>query len=396
MRILMLGWELPPYNSGGLGIACFQLCKALAKRNADIEFVLPYIYNYPIDFMKVTTFSQMTASEWIKKYGSIYSSKVGMGADFIYSQEFSLDKALEWIIKEQSFDIIHAHDWLTFRSALKVKLLTNWPLIVHLHSVESDRAGGHHGNPLVEEIEALGVTMADKVIAVSKYTKNAIVRDYGIPADKVEVVYNGIDGSEMVPLDDASSYPYLEKLSNNGYHVVTNVGRLTIQKNLTTLLRAAKEVIYRVPKTIFLIVGDGDQYNELISLSASLGIAKNVIFTGFQRGKQWRDSFAMSDLFVMPSVSEPFGLTPIEALFYGVPSLISRQSGVGEIYKNCLKIDYWDVNEIANQITAVIQNPGLHQTLISNAEHELEHLTWDMPSQHLMDIYQQQSVGAVV
>jgi glycosyltransferase involved in cell wall biosynthesis len=392
----MLGWELPPYNSGGLGIACYQLCKALAKKNADIEFVLPYVYNYPIDFMRVTTFSQMTALEWIAKYGSIYSNMSGKGADFIYSQEFSLDEALEWVIKEQNFDIIHAHDWLTFRSALKVKLLTNWPLIVHLHSVESDRAGGHRGNPLVEEIEALGVTMADRVIAVSKYTKKAIVRDYGIPEDKVEVIYNGLDETEMVPLDDTSSYPYIEKLRSNGYNVVTNVGRLTIQKNLTTLLRAAKEVICRVPKTIFLLVGDGDQYNELIGLSASLGIAKNVIFTGFQRGKQWRDSFALSDLFVMPSASEPFGLTPIEALFYGVPSLISRQSGVGEVYANCLKVDYWDVNEMANQITAVLQNPGLRSTLVTNATQELEHLTWDKPSQKLMNIYQQQAVGIMV
>jgi len=391
----MLGWELPPYNSGGLGIACYQLCKALAKRNADIEFVLPYVYNYKVDFMKVTTFSQMTAPEWIKKYGSVYTNLAGKAADFIYSQEFSLDKALDWIIREQNFDVVHAHDWLTFRSALKVKQLTNWPLIVQLHSVESDRAGGHRGNPLVEEIEGLGVTMADRVIAVSNYTKKAIMHDYGVPADKIEVVYNGLDKSEMEPLDDASAYPYLERLRSNGYHVVTNVGRMTIQKNITTLLMAAKEVIFRESKTIFLLVGDGDQYNELIGLAARLGIAKNVIFTGFQRGKQWRDSFAMSDLFVMPSASEPFGLTPIEALFYGVPSLISRQSGVGEIYTNCLKVDCWDVNEIANQITSVIQNPGLHETLVSNAKQELEHLTWDKPSQRLMDIYQQQAVGAI-
>ena len=160
-------------------------------------------------------------------------------------------------------------------------------------------------------------------------------------------------------------------------------------------MRAAKEVIYRVPKTIFLLVGDGDQYNELISLSADLGIAKNVIFTGFQRGKQWRDSFALSDLFVMPSISEPFGLTPIEALFYGVPSLIRRQSGVGEVYANCLKVDYWDVNEISNQITAVLQNPGLHETLVNNSVHELDHLTWDKPSQRLMNIYQKQAAGVM-
>jgi glycogen(starch) synthase len=267
---------------------------------------------------------------------------------------------------------------------------------VHLHSVESDRAGGHKGNPLVEEIEALGMTMADQVIAVSKYTKKAIIRDYGIPADKIDIVYNGLDETEMVPLDDTSSYPYLEKLKSQGYNVVTNVGRLTIQKNLTTLLRAAQEVIDRVPKTIFLLVGDGDQYNELIGLAASLGIAKNVIFTGFQRGKHWRDSFSLSDLFVMPSASEPFGLTPIEALFYGVPSLISRQSGVSEVYANCLKVDCWDVNEMANQITAVLQNPGLHAALVSNATQELEHLTWDEPSRKLMDIYQQQSAGAMV
>lgn len=392
MKVLMLGWELPPQNSGGLGVACYHLCKALANNNVDIEFVIPYHTKFQSPFMKITT-------AWPKKYKNVirtglaydsasYVDSVGDTKRLdIVQQQRLYEESIEKVIDLGSFDIIHAHDWLTFRAALKLKEQTGMPLIVHIHSVESDRAGGNKGNPLVEEIEYLGLTLADEVIAVSEHTKQVIIRDYNIPADKIKVVHNSIDREELGYLESENIYVYLELMKSQGYRVVTSLGRLTIQKNVTNMLRAIQKVIEKVPKTIFLVVGDGEQYNELISLAAELGILQNVIFTGFQRGKFMRDSFSVADLFIMASVSEPFGLTPLEAINYGTPSLISYQSGVSEVLKSCLKVDYWDVDEMANKIIAVLRTPTLRQALRDNAEREVRQLSWAPAADKLEKIY---------
>jgi glycogen synthase len=394
MKVLMLGWELPPHNSGGLGVACYQLCKSLATKGADIEFVLPYEAVHDVDFMKVTAALPQTVLS-AHQAGQAYDSVKYVSADGqvqwydIFGQQQLYEQAVERMLDSQVFDVIHAHDWLTFRAGLKAKQRTGLPLILHVHSLERDRAGGEDGNPLVREIEAMCMQMADQVVAISKLTKDAIVHDYGIPADKIVVLHNSIDDSQLEELDAHNSYEYLSLMRTNGYHVVTNVGRLTLQKGLTNFLRAAHEVIERLPKTLFLIVGSGEQYHELIELAAELGIGRNVIFTGFQRGKPWRDAFAIADLFVMPSISEPFGLTPLEAIYYGTPSLISKQSGVGEVLHNCLRADFWDVHEMANQIAAVISQPVLRDELRDNAEKELKRLTWDTTASKLVDIYRQ-------
>jgi glycosyltransferase involved in cell wall biosynthesis len=175
-----------------------------------------------------------------------------------------------------------------------------------------------------------------------------------------------------------------------GYKVVVNIGRLTIQKGLPNLLKAAQKVVAKEPKTLFLIVGSGEQYHELIELAAGLGIGPNVLFADFQRGKKWRDAFAIGDLFVLPSVSEPFGLTPLEAIGYGTPILISKQSGVSEIVNNCLKVDHWDIDGMANSILAVTQNDVLRDELWRNAYREYERMSWDNASKKIMDLYDQQ------
>jgi glycosyltransferase involved in cell wall biosynthesis len=202
-------------------------------------------------------------------------------------------------------------------------------------------------------------------------------------------VHNSIDPDTLDPLDGQNAYKYLNAMHAQGYRIVTCVSRLTVQKGLTNLLRAAKEVVARVPKTLFLIVGSGDQYFELIQLAADLGLAKHVFFVGFQRGKRWRDAYAIADLFVMPSVSEPFGLTALESIGYGTPVLMSKQSGVAEVMRNCLKVDFWDVHEMANQIVAVMQNDALRDTLQANAYSELQKLTWDDSAAKLLGIYDQ-------
>jgi glycogen(starch) synthase len=401
MKILMLGWELPPHNSGGLGTACLQLCKALSRRDLDIEFVLPYQADHGIDFMTITAAQPQGVASVIRS-GIAYDSYKYIRDDGseewlnIYDQQQLYEQAVANMIDSKEFDIVHAHDWLTFRAAMRIKEKRGCPVILHVHSVESDRAGGNRGNPLVHEIEESAMLMADRIIAVSQHTKNCIVRDYDIPADKIEVVHNSIEVSDIEQLDADNTYRYLAAMKTLGYRVVVNVGRLTVQKGLPNLLLAAKEVVYRAPKTLFLIVGSGEQYYELITQAADLGIGANVLFTDFQRGKRLRDAYAIGDLFVMPSVSEPFGLTPLEAIGFGTPALVSKQSGVSEVMGNVLKVDFWDIHEMANQITAVVQNDPLRDNLLENAQREYRHLSWDKASDKIHGLYNQHLAGVAV
>lgn len=393
MRVLMLGWELPPHNSGGLGVACYQLCKALSKKGVDIEFVLPYTAKHDINFMKINSAHPQDVEtvlksgiaydsfKYVKKTGEIeYIDIIGQSA--IYEQ------AVERIVKLAEFDVIHAHDWLTCRAAIRAKEISGKPLIVHIHSIESDRAGKEGGgNPFVREIEEVSMLLADRVIAVSEHTKRAIIREYGIPAQNIDVIHNSFDTNNLIPDNGNNSYNYLVSLKKNGYKVVANIGRLTIQKGLPNLLHAFKEVVLRQPKTILLIVGSGEQYYELLLLAAQLGISKNVVFTDFQRGKNYRDAYSVADLFVMPSVSEPFGLTPLEAIGYGTPALISKQSGVSEVMKNFLRVDFWDIQEMANLITNAVQHDSLRLELLKNAQSEYRHLSWDKSADKLHSLY---------
>jgi glycogen(starch) synthase len=393
MKVLMLGWELPPHNSGGLGVACYQLCKALSKKGVDIEFVLPYTAQHDIDFMRINAAHPQDVDQVLKAgiaYDSFkYVKKSGEIEHIdIFGQSAIYEQAVERIVQLAEFDVIHAHDWLTCRAALRAKELTGKPMIVHIHSIEADRAGKQGGgNQLVREVEETSMLLADRVIAVSEHTKRAIMREYDIPADKIEVIHNSFDLSNLIPRDGDNAYLYISKMKQQGYKVVASVGRLTIQKGLPNLLHAFQAVLERNPKTLLLIVGSGEQYYELITLAAQLGISKNVLFTEFQRGKNYRDAYAIADLFVMPSVSEPFGLTPLEAIGYGTPALISKQSGVSEIIHNCLKVDFWDIDEMANQITAVVQNDALSNELYANAAREYARLSWDGAADKLFDVY---------
>lgn len=387
----MLGWELPPHNSGGLGVACLKMCQALARRGVDIEFVLPYLAEHDIDFMKITSALHFKPSEITFAYDSLKYDEAGhdtVGAVSMAEQMSLYETAVGRIVQLGDYDIIHAHDWMTFRAALRASEIANLPIILHVHSVERDRAGGNAGNPLVREIEGLSMLLADQVVAVSQHTKDMIIRDYGIPEDKIKVAHNTLGPSELEPLDGLNCYHYLLRKKELGYKVVASIGRLTIQKGLPNLLYAAKAVIDRQPKTIFLVAGSGEQERELIELAARLGIARNVVFTGFLRGKAYRDSYNIADLFVMPSISEPFGLTPLESIGYGTPVLISKQSGVSEVIMNALKVDFWDVDEMANQITAVVQNEGLARDLHANSYNEFQQLTWASCAEKLDNLYQ--------
>lgn len=388
---------MPPHNSGGLGVACYQLCKALAQNGADIEFILPYYADDPFPFMKVS--SANTASVVKNKANSnpYHSANYRKGHldGGVFAEQVAYEKYVANVAESRQFDIIHAHDWLTFRAAIRAKQIQNIPLVLHIHSIEKDRAGGHIGNPLVREIEYTSMLITDRVITVSEHTKNLVINEYDIPADKIEVIHNSIDLNDFKAVSGDNVYKYLEAMKKHGWRVVVNVGRLTVQKGLPNLLRSARLVIDKQPKTFFLFVGSGEQRDELIDLAAGLGIADKVFFTGFLRGKAWSDAYRVADLFVMPSVSEPFGLTPLEAVGYGTPALVSKQSGVSEVLKNCLKVDYWDINEMANQIASVVGNDALRDTLYASAYDELSKLSWQGAANRLMDMYTFDKAGVL-
>ena len=382
----MLGWELPPHNSGGLGQACFDMCKSLSNQNVDIEFILPYISSHNIDFMKVTSAfndTELQKNVLHQAYDSInytYSSK----------EHELFEETVDDLISDKTFDIVHAHDWLTFRAAIRIKERTNLPIILHVHSIESDRAGGQRGNELVRDIEEYCLKLADKVIAVSEHTKQAIIREYSVPSENIEVVHNSINTDDMIPLSGINSYRYIELMKEKGYKVAVNFGRLTIQKGLSNLIEAMHKVVAKHPKSLLLIIGSGEQYFDLIKLSADLGISSHVLFADFQRGKKLRDGIAIGDLFVMPSISEPFGLTALEAIGYGTPAMVSKQSGVSEIVKNMLKVDFWDIDEMANKIATAFENPELLDELLDKSSSEIQNISWDQSSMKIKNLYEVQ------
>lgn len=383
----MLGWELPPHNSGGLGVACYKLCKALAGRGCQIDFVVPYNADHDIDFMNILPTSRITPSELAQLGGGYDSKKLTNQPDGLQTVQEHYANKVQALVQTQSYDVIHAHDWLTYQAAIAAKQETSVPIVVHVHATEFDRSGEHYGNPLVHEIEQQGLLIADYIVAVSELTKNMIVREYGIPASKIQVVHNSVDLDDFKPAATQNVYNYLHHMKQYGYKVVVSTNRFTVQKGLTYFLRAAQLAVQKDPKLLFLLCGSGEQYHELIRMSAELGISQNVLFTGFIRGKALRDAYEIADMFVMPSVSEPFGISALEAVGYGDIALVSKQSGVCEIIRNMLTYDYWDVEKLAGYMLAVARHPGLHKTLQQNATQEFAGQSWAHVAQRLHLFY---------
>jgi glycosyltransferase involved in cell wall biosynthesis len=383
------------------------MSKALALQGADIDFVVPYSAAHPdTNFMKIHAATRLGPLE---RYGLMgaYDSKYlrRLGLDEVEADDLKDMRGVqkryvqfvEQLVEKQTPDAIHAHDWLTMEAGMRAKELTNAPLIVHVHATEFDRSGADAGNPLVHEIEYQGLMMADRIIAVSNVTKNIIIRKYGIPANKIEVIYNAIDVASLGNYDyDARTYNYLESLKQEGYTVVSTVTRFTIQKGLTHFIRAAARACEKHDRLVFLLAGDGEQRNELISLAADLGIADKVFFTGFVRGKQWRDAYNVADIFVMSSVSEPFGLTALEAAHYNSALIVTRQSGVGEILHNIFRYDFWDTDVLADQIVGIATSPSLAHELRQNVKHEYARLSWHDVARQCMELYGRQVESKVV
>ncbi len=279
----------------------------------------------------------------------------------------------------ESFDLIHAHDWMTYPAGMAAAVATGKPLIVHVHSTEFDRSG-EHVNQMIYDIERAGMERADKIIAVSHYTRNLIISRYGVAGDKVEVVHNGVESN--------GSWSLTSTGIDRDEKIVLFLGRITMQKGPEYFLRAAKKVVDVMDNVKFVMAGSGDMMNRTINMAAELGIGNKVLFTGFLRGDEVRQIYEMADLYVMPSVSEPFGIAPLEAMNHDVPVIISKQSGVSEVLTHALKVDFWDVDEIANKIAAVLKYPPLQLTLRNHGNFEVRKLRWKDSAEKCAAIYE--------
>lgn len=394
MRVLMFGWEFPPHNSGGLGTACFGLTRALAHRKIDVIFVLPKKVGVSSTHAKI-----VFADTQHIKFHEVESSLVPYATreGYIWEQERSNSdiygktlmaevrryglRARE-VAKKEHFDVIHAHDWLSFLAGIEAKKISGKPLILHVHATEFDRTGGQGINKEVYDIERMAMNQADGIIAVSNFTKQKIIEHYGVSADKIEVIHNGIDECDYANIPER-----LIELKKSGKKIVLFAGRITIQKGPEYFIRAAKRVLEYKKNVIFLVAGSGDMERQMMLEAANLGVSENVIFVGFLRGDDLNAVYKAADLFVMPSVSEPFGITPLESIIAGTPVLISKQSGVSEVLAHALKTDFWDVEDITNKILGVISHRSLWETLWKNSRQEIEKVTWDAASKKCIDYY---------
>ncbi len=399
LKILMFGWEFPPHNSGGLGVACKGLANAIVKQGATISFVLPKKMNCDNSPFKFIFPDNNSDGLEIKNIDSLLSAYVtsesyqkllknnkenGIYGYNLFNEVRRYGQEARKIALKEKFDIIHAHDWLSIPAGIEAKKVSNKPLIVQVHATEFDRTGGNNVNQQVYEIEKQGLSMADKIITVSKFTKKKVVRHYHINPEKIEVVYNAIKQEPFI-----SPKRNFQSLKKGNKKIVLFLGRITLQKGPDYFLRTAKKVLERNSDVFFIVAGSGDMKFQMIEESASLGIADKVLFTDFLRGEDLISAYQSADLFVMPSVSEPFGLTPLESLLQKTPVLISKQSGVSEILSHSLKADFWDIDEMANKILSVLKYPALCQCLSENGNKEVKEISWQDSAIKCLKIYNQ-------
>ncbi|MFH1073436.1 MAG: glycosyltransferase family 4 protein [Nanoarchaeota archaeon] len=402
MKVLMFGWEFPPVISGGLGTACYGLTKGLSNNNVEVTFVMPtgpsdthhdhlnviVADKILFDHVKLKRIPSLlvpylTSGGYDQNYRKLLMKYQSAGHSPLYGQNifeeaYRFSEIAKLIAQVEDFDVIHCHDWMTYQAGIKAKEVSKKPLVVHVHATEFDRTGFNSVNQYVYDLEREGMHKADRIIAVSNYTKEVITKHYGISPEKVEVVHNAVE---------FTNYPDLNPIKKHD-KVVLFLGRITLQKGPDYFIEAAKKVLERDQNVKFIMAGSGDMENRMIERAAELGIANKVLFAGFLKGEAIDKMYKMADLFVMPSVSEPFGITPLEALRNGTPVLISKTSGVSEVLSHCLKADFWDVNELSNKILSVLHYNSLKSELRDNGNLEIRKFNWDIPAKKCLAVYQ--------
>ncbi len=464
MKVLMLGWEFPPFISGGLGTACYGLTRAMSQLgNVDVTFVLPKPvrsvssthvrlvapdtprvpktvgpanpadsapetawtlegidhvtfrsgqlegfdpYTQPAPALQTASSRTRPARFRIARPGeqtaagqtsktqqgqqpqekekkeSVVSTGEVYASDMRREVENYRSMVLD-LIEDTEFDVIHAHDWMTYLAGVAAADLSGKPLVVHLHSTEFDRSGVHV-NQWIYDIERAGMHAADKVIAVSHLTKGIAVSRYGVPGEKVEVVYNAVEMNGLTGKINSR----LPAAIGRDEKIVLFLGRVTMQKGPEYFLSAARKVLDVMDNVRFIIAGSGDMIRRTVELAVNMGIGHKVLFTGFLRGDDVAKVYKMADVYVMPSVSEPFGIAPLEALSHDVPTIISKQSGVSEVLKHVLKVDFWDIDEMANKIIAVLRHPPLRDMLKQHSTVELRKFSWFDSARQCVKVYE--------
>jgi glycogen(starch) synthase len=418
MRVLMFGWEFPPSISGGLGTACFGITRGLTELGQDIIFVLPRIKDKINDVrVKFLAADEFPFSEWgaatsfgalwdnlkmrtvdstlrpymnEKEYQSLLNKAYekgtspfamsGLYGPNLLAEIWRYGKVAEGIAQQERFDIIHGHDWTSVLACVRAQRISGKPYVYHAHALEFDRSG-ENINPIVYDMEKYGMEAADQVIAVSHYTKEHIIRRYGLKPGKVTVVHNAVSRSE--------SAVRVRTKKKNGQKMVLFLGRITFQKGPDYFVEAASLVLKSMTGVQFVMAGAGDMMPQMIEKVAGMQIGSHFHFTGFLQGPEVERIFALSDLYVMPSVSEPFGISPLEAMLYDVPVIISKQSGVAEILHHALKVDFWNVRELADKMIALLRHPSLVDEMSAGAREELKNIKWERAAEKIMAVYQQ-------
>ena len=394
----MLGWEFPPFISGGLGTACHGLVCAMGQLDVDITMLLP------MTIQGVDTTAEVSAAWGDYKLGKLkhvvlksVPSKVpnpyhksrsrsirvfGTGQAGGYEGNLA-DRVHEYaqrcveLVETEMFDVVHAHDWVTFPAGIALQNMLQKPLVVHVHATEFDRSGRNVNRPIYE-IEQQGMEAASAVIAVSNYTAGIINRYYDVPFKKIHVVHNGINPKPIA----ARPLTYRSKA------IVLFLGRITSQKGPEYFVKAAEQILGDYDNIRFVMAGWGDLAPDIIRMVAAKGLGTRILFAGFLRGTQVDTAYRMSDLYVMPSVSEPFGLTALEAVQQDLPIIISKTAGVGEVLRQgALKVDFWDIDKMAEQIVEVLNTPLLGQQLRYTAKNEIKQLTWDTAARKCLAVY---------
>ena len=428
MRVLMFGWEFPPHIAGGLGTACYGMTRGLVRNGVDVTFVMPHasgdedqrfvnivnasdvetvfgkVSNDSADIIEKMSFihidSNLVPYLSPEDYETYHDEFVKTGekrweTSDVWSQRYTFSgkygaNLLEEVARyamvaaqvakdlEGQFDVIHAHDWLTYFAGIAAKRVSGKPLVVHMHATEFDRSG-ENINTQTYAIERAGMHAADRVIAVSNLTRNIIINRYGVPADRVVAVHNAV---RFTSKDSA--------LPERGVKdkIVTFLGRITFQKGPDYFVEAAAKVLKRCPNVRFVMAGSGDMMNHVIRRVARLGIADRFHFTGFLRGDDVNKMFQLSDVFVMPSVSEPFGIAPLEAMRENVPVIISKQSGVAEVLDYAVKVDYWDVDAMADAIYGLVNYPALSKMFSEKGLEEVTNLKWNDAAAKIKRVYE--------
>ena len=416
MNVLMFGWEFPPFFAGGVGMVCYELTKEMCKRgDINLTYVMPsgpddvknshvriLVANNMVEDsqIKIRRISSpigayMTAEEYEEGLQKITetSSNVKNKRDNTQSlygknlleEVYRFAQKAKMIAKEENFDVIHAHDWTTFPAAIEARKATGKPFIAHVHITEFDKSGGAGANPEIYKVEQEGMMAADKVIAVSNFVKNNLITNYGIPADKIVVVHNG--PNEM---DSGVNYRSVIQADEK---IVLFAGRVTLQKGPEYFVDAAAKVVPHYDKVKFVFAGSGDMLPRIIERATNHGIADKFIFHGFFTRDEAEKLFSMADLFVMPSVSEPFGIVPFEAMCKGTPTLISKQSGCSEVINHSLKVDFWDTDEMANKMVSVLQHSELQEEISEKGLRELSTFSWADPTEKCIKVYTEVITG---